>query len=76
VDVFFKSPPHLFGDYDGNVGCVGSGFDNNAPLPSTGFLSHVGNAAILSAIQFHRITAFSRWYRTRNVGNVGWYSPL
>jgi len=59
VDVFFESPPHLFGDYDGNVGCVGSGFDIEATLPSTGFLSHVGNAAILSAIQFHRMTAFS-----------------
>jgi len=60
VDVFFESPPHLFSDYDGNVGCVGSGFEIETTLPSLGFLLHVGNAAILSAIQFHRITAFSR----------------
>jgi len=59
VNIFFKSPPHLFGDYDGNVGCVGLGFDIEATLPSAGFLSHVGNAVILSAIQFRRITAFS-----------------
>jgi len=59
VHVFFESPPHLFSDYDGNVGCVGSGFDIEATLPSTGFLSHVGNAVILSEMQYYRITAFS-----------------
>ena len=46
MDVFFESPPHLFGDYDGNVGCVGSGFDIDAALPSTGFLFHVGNVGL------------------------------
>jgi len=60
MDVLFKFPPHLFSGYDGNVGCVGSVFEIEDTLPSTGFLSYVGNSAILSAIQFHRIAAFYR----------------
>jgi len=59
MDVFFKSPPHLFSDYDGNVGCVGSGFEIEEAFPSAGFLFHIRNTAILSEIQFHRITSFS-----------------